>query len=239
MIEFFDVKFRYEAGLPRGVGPLSVSIEQGERLGVLGPSGCGKTTFLRLVSGLLPGSPHSTLEGRITNTVLSANTPGVSFMFQQATLLPQKTVLANVMFPLYADRQQRTVEERAVGLLDSVGLRDALNLLPGQLSGGMRTRVAMARALITKPSLLLLDEPFSGLDIAARDAAYRVIDKEATSAGTTVILVTHDVEEAWRMCSRVITLRSDGALGPSVTGIDCLTLDAFRDDLLAAFGAAT
>lgn len=232
-IELIDVLFRYDPDSGRGVGPLTLSIEAGEHLGVLGPSGCGKTTLVRIIAGLLPNATVQMLEGVVRNpfTEVGSEAP-IGFMFQHPALLPQKTVLENVRFPLLAIPHTVEDEKHADDLLRAVGLADASNLLPEQLSGGMRTRVSMARALLRHPTLLLLDEPFTGLDIETRESAYRTIERLVTDAGATTVLVTHDLEEAWRMCDRVVILDALGKVHAAVEDVAKMDLGMFRETLM-------
>jgi len=184
---------------------LSLDIAAGEFLAILGPSGCGKSTLLRIVAGLTP--PDSgTLQ--ITPPDLRFQN---AFVFQEAHLLPWRTVLENAALPLElmgVDAAERTARARAT--LAEVGLADAESLYPAQLSGGMRMRVSLARALVTKPRLLLLDEPFAALDEITRfrlDVRLRDLWIER---GMTVIFVTHSITEAAFLADRAVVLTRRG-----------------------------
>ncbi len=191
---------------------ISLKVSAGESMAIIGPSGCGKSTLLRILSGILDGLPNNHLSG---NVKVNGEDPSayrkrgkLGFMFQEANLLPYRTVKENVSFPLEASgkRDDRKVEE----LLEVVGLGDSKNLMPSQLSGGMKTRVAMARSFVVEPSLLLLDEPYSALDIAWKSALYSELEKLKERFGTTVILVTHDVQEAVLLCDQVLAINKFG-----------------------------
>ncbi len=184
---------------------LSLDIVAGEFLAILGPSGCGKSTLLRIVAGLTP--PDSgTLQ--ITPPDLRFQN---AFVFQEAHLLPWRTVLENAALPLElmgVDAAERTARARAT--LAEVGLADAESRYPAQLSGGMRMRVSLARALVTKPRLLLLDEPFAALDEITRfrlDVRLRDLWIER---GMTVIFVTHSITEAAFLADRAVVLTRRG-----------------------------
>jgi NitT/TauT family transport system ATP-binding protein len=206
------------------IDDFTLDIAAGEFLAILGPSGCGKSTLLRLIAGLTP--PDSgTLD--ITPADASFQT---AFVFQDAHLLPWRTVLENAALPLElmgAGRAERLA--CASVTLAEVGLTEAESRYPAQLSGGMRMRVSMARALITRPRLLLLDEPFAALDEITRfrlDVRLRDLWLER---GMTVIFVTHSITEAAFLADRAVVLTRRGG------GIKLdrrLALPRVRDDAL-------
>jgi NitT/TauT family transport system ATP-binding protein len=175
-------------GLDLDVGP-------GEFVALLGPSGCGKSTLLRLVAGL----------DRVDAGSVEVDGAGIAFVFQDAHLLPWRTVLANVALPLELrgdPPEARLAEARAA--VAQVGLADAAERRPAELSGGMRMRVSLARALVTHPRLLLLDEPFAALDELTR---YRLDDQLRAlwlSRGMTVLFVTHAITEAAYLAERAV-----------------------------------
>ena len=187
------------------IADLSLNIEGGEFLAILGPSGCGKSTLLRIVAGLI-APDGGTLE--ITPADTKRRT---AFVFQDAHLLPWRTVLDNAALPLElmgVEKAERT--ERARATLAEVGLSEAESRYPAQLSGGMRMRVSLARALVTEPRLLLLDEPFAALDEITRfrlDVRLRDLWLER---GMTVIFVTHSITEAAFLADRAIVLARRG-----------------------------
>jgi ABC-type nitrate/sulfonate/bicarbonate transport system ATPase subunit len=189
----------------RGV---SFASAQGERLAILGPSGAGKSTLLLVLAGLArPERGEVTIDGRTPR-------PGdAALMFQSPLLFPWLDVLDNVAFGLDvaasgAARQRRA---RARELLAMVGLADSGSRRPAELSGGERQRVALARALAVRPRLLLLDEPFSALDPATRARLREDVARLVAATGTTLLLVTHDREDARALTDRVLLL--DGATG--------------------------
>lgn len=195
------------------LGPLDLVVHPGEILAVVGPSGAGKSTVLRLLAGLQ--------EGPTTGAV--ARTPGsvVSFVFQSATLLPWADALANVALPLQLAAAPRgEADARAVEALTAVGLGDRLTARPRQLSGGMAMRVALARALVTAPDLLLLDEPFAALDSITRRRLIEDLHRlwAARSPRPAVVFVTHDVEEAVYLAHRAVVL--DAASGKVTASLD-------------------
>jgi ABC-type nitrate/sulfonate/bicarbonate transport system ATPase subunit len=171
---------------------------------IVGPNGSGKSTLLRVISGLLAPEQGSVLVfGR---PVLSVD-PGVGLVFQEPRLLPWRDVLANVAFPLElagVDRDER--EERARDVLALTGIDEFTAALPSQLSGGMAQRAALARALVTDPAVLLLDEPFSALDALTRER----LDAELLSlwarTGSSILLVTHSISEAVFLADRVLVM---------------------------------
>jgi len=188
---------------------VSFSIEKGETLVIVGSSGSGKSTILRLISGILPEKNDSfSGEIKINNEKLNKflDSGKLSFMFQQPALLPNYSVKENIEIPLKIKNEDRGIEK----VLETVGLEQYQNYLPKQLSGGMRTRVALARSFVTKPELLLLDEPFSALDVAWKDALYHELKQLVNKFNTTVILVTHDIEEALKLGDKIICLGING-----------------------------
>ena len=187
---------------PGGVTALDVidlHVEAGEFLAILGPSGCGKSTLLRIIAGL--DKPDA---GTIS---VGTGDHRTSFVFQDAHLLPWRNALKNVALPLElmgVDRLQGLSE--AAGALKLVGLSDAMNRYPAELSGGMRMRVSLARALVTKPSLLLLDEPFAALDEITRHQLDEDLHRLWQDRRMTVLFVTHSISEATFLAHRAVVL---------------------------------
>jgi ABC-type nitrate/sulfonate/bicarbonate transport system ATPase subunit len=172
---------------------------------IIGPSGCGKTSLIRAMAGLIPPSAGRILiEGAEVRGVRSAT----SVIFQEYGLLPWKTVEANAELPLLI-RGVRRDERRAVTrpLLEELGLSGFLRQYPGSLSGGMRQRLAIARSLATRPDLLLMDEPFSSLDALTRESLQEMLLAVHASRGTTVVMVTHSIEEAVALADTVVVMR--------------------------------
>lgn len=182
---------------------LDLEIASGEFLALLGPSGCGKSTLLRLIAGL--DQPDA---GKVRRDNPDA---ALAYVFQDASLMPWRSVLGNVALPLElggCDRDER--EARAAALLDTVGLSDAAHRFPGELSGGMRMRVSLARALVTRPALLLLDEPFAALDEFTRQYLDEHVQQLWLERGMTVVFVTHSISEAVFLADRVIVMSPAG-----------------------------
>ncbi|ACK51595.1 ABC transporter related [Methylocella silvestris BL2] len=198
-----DVSHRFDLGgtsLPV-LERISFSASRGEFVALLGPSGCGKSTLLRLVAGLdRPTSGEISADGR---TILGPD-PSRVVVFQDPTLYPWRTVWRNVALGLEAQGLLRSRRGRVDDALRLVGLESFAKAYPHQLSGGMAQRVALARALVNDPDLLILDEPLGRLDSLTRLAMQGEIVNLWRRAGFTVLLVTHDIEEALLMATRVI-----------------------------------
>ena len=191
-------------GPVRALDPVDLDIPDGAFVAIVGPSGCGKSTLLRLVAGLLPVSAGTVDVGGKRH---AGPVTALGFVFQQPTLLEWRTVLGNVLFQIEM-RGLRTSDfrERALALLDQMGLRDFAASHPHQLSGGMKQRVAIARALLHDPGLLLMDEPFGALDALTREQMR--IDLEALwlRRRMTTLFVTHSVDEAVLLADRVVVM---------------------------------
>ena len=175
-------------------------------MSLLGPSGCGKSTLLMMTGGL-----EDNTEGNISigGTPMTGPREDIGIMFQDPTLLPWKSTIENVMFPYRVfKRPMDDVRTRAESLLDQVGLHGFYDHKPGQLSGGMRQRVAICRALIFEPELLLMDEPFSALDAITRDEMNQVLMQMWESYHKTALFVTHSIREAVFLSDRVLVMSS-------------------------------
>jgi len=202
MLSVSHLHARYDGHL--ALQDINLSIDSGELLVVLGPSGCGKTTLLNLIAGFLPlESGTITLEGKpITG-------PGAErgVVFQHEGLLPWRNVLDNVAFGLQLAGVSKTARRAiALRMLKKVGLEGAEKRYIWQLSGGMRQRVGIARALAADPQLLLLDEPFGALDAFTREQMQELLLKLWSESGKQVLLITHDIEEAVFLASELILL---------------------------------
>jgi NitT/TauT family transport system ATP-binding protein len=200
---------------------ISLTIREGDFVSVVGPSGCGKTTLLQLISGLqLPTSGTITSDG----VDVQGPPPGIVYVFQQysKSVFPWRTVLDNVVFGLEARRDLDKKARYDIGRkqLALVGLEGYEHHYPSQLSGGMQQRLAIARALAPSPKVLLMDEPFSALDALTRTKLQKLVLDLWEKLGITVIFVTHDIEEALLLSSRVISLHKS----PAYIDID-LTID--------------
>jgi iron(III) transport system ATP-binding protein len=198
----------------QAVAGVTLDVAPGEIVCLLGPSGCGKTTLLRLAAGVeTPDAGRILINGQdVTRgpTMLPPESRGVGLMFQDFALFPHLTNLANVMFGL-RDLPRAAAEREARLALDRVGLASFAESYPHMLSGGEQQRVALARAVAPRPAVLLMDEPFSGLDRRLRDEVREATLAVLRESGVTCIVVTHDPEEALRMGDRIALMRA-GAL---------------------------
>lgn len=213
---------------------LTLSIAAGESVALLGSNGSGKSTLLRLVAGLLTPTAGKIM---LVGSPAAAGRPEVGIVFQEPRLLPWRTVLRNVTLPLeLTSNSPSTVRATAEAALARVGASGLLHRGPAELSGGERGRVALARALVRQPALLLLDEPFAALDAITRAR----LDDELPElvAGAATLLVTHDVAEALLVADRVLLLGSDGAIALEVPGLRSMPSAARRTALLSPEGAA-
>jgi NitT/TauT family transport system ATP-binding protein len=196
--------FRRGAKETRALDPIDLTIDAGEFVAIVGPSGCGKSTLLRLVAGLIAASSGTvTLHGQRVAGPQTA----LGIVFQSPVLLEWRTILDNVLLQLeLRDIDPRPRRERALALLASVGLAEFADRHPHELSGGMRQRAAIVRALIHDPPLLLMDEPFGALDALTREQMR--IDLEALWLATrkTVVFITHSIDEAVLLADRVVVM---------------------------------
>lgn len=187
-------------GFSRILKEINLVLESGKIVSIVGPSGGGKTTLLKVCAGLLDVS-----EGEVKNDFSS-----FAFAFQDARLLPWKNTLENIMFPLSSKLKYKELKQRAVTLALKFGLDEAdFDKYPKDLSGGMRQRVSFARALIGRPDILFLDEPFSALDIGLKRELQDFVLSGKEEYGTGVLFITHDLMEAVRMSDSILLLKSD------------------------------
>jgi len=204
LIRFQDVKL--SLGGQVIYDRLSFHVERGEFVCLLGPSGCGKSTSLRLIGDLLQAESGSVM---VDGKAPAQAWQDVAFVFQSPRLAPWRNALDNVLLGLELRRgrgQARQSQERARELLALVGLADSAHKYPSMLSGGERQRVALARALAVDPSIVLMDEPFSALDPNTRRRLRAEIESIWQRTGRTVLLVTHDIEEAIVLADRIVLL---------------------------------
>lgn len=174
---------------------------------VIGPSGCGKSSLLKVISKVAPVAGGTVeIDGRPLAEV--DLTGRLSFMFQQPLLLPWRNVIENVTLPLQVLRRGNAASQKAAAerLLESVGLGDALTLRPHELSGGMRQRSALARALVTEPEILLMDEPFGAVDEITRESLQELLLQIWQQTRTTIVLVTHQIEEAVLLSDSIVVM---------------------------------
>lgn len=188
---------------------VDLTLKKGEFASVIGSSGCGKSTLLKIMAGLMPPSTGRViLEGK----PVMGPRADIGMMFQQATLLPWKTTLGNIVLPIEireGRQAARTARERALGLLELVGLANAADAYPSELSGGMAQRAAICRMLITDPAVLLLDEPFSALDELTRDFMNMELQRICMERHATAFLVTHSIPEAVILSDRVYVMQAN------------------------------
>ncbi len=198
-IELRGVGKRFPAG-PVILDGVDLSVRPGEIVSLVGPSGCGKSTLLRLLAGL---DREHTGTIAVGGTAIAGPSRSVGFMFQEPRLLPWLTVAQNIAFGIAPERR---ADSAAIvrRLLDQVHLDGSAKLYPRQLSGGMQQRVALARALAAEPSVLLLDEPFSALDAFTRIHLQDLVLELWQRTGLTMVLVTHEVDEALYLSDRVV-----------------------------------
>lgn len=204
MLKIEDVYKQFKNGYV-ALEAVNLQVYPGEIVSLVGTSGCGKSTLLRLISGLDSPSAGQIL---INQQPITAPHPDVGMIFQEPRLMPWLTVWENVKFGLAATSKIDT-ETTIAATLAKVGLSEFRFALPRQLSGGMAQRVAIARALVTKPSTLLLDEPFSALDAFTRNQLQDHLLQIWQYDRPTLILVTHDIEEALVLSDRVIMMRGN------------------------------
>lgn len=193
---------------------VSLDIAAGEFVSVVGPSGAGKSTFLRLILGQ---EGPSRGQVRMAGTPLEPEcSPDRGVVFQRYSVFPHLTAVQNVMFglecaaspllgKLFAGGARRAARATAVAMLEAVGLEHSLNVYPAQMSGGMQQRLAVAQALVKHPRVLLLDEPFGALDPGIRLDMHELVGRLWQEHGLTIIMVTHDITEAFKLGTRVLT----------------------------------
>jgi NitT/TauT family transport system ATP-binding protein len=191
------------AGQPvPAVKDVSFQFRKGDLIALLGPSGCGKTTVLKMMGGLIPAS-GGLLE--LDGKAIDAPFPGVGVVFQAPTLMPWRSVLGNVLFPMEVlGKNDVRAKARAREILKLVGLEGFENAYPRQLSGGMQQRVALCRAIIHEPSILLMDEPFGALDELTRLEMNDLLLDLRRVTGATVLFVTHSISEAIYLSDQVV-----------------------------------
>jgi NitT/TauT family transport system ATP-binding protein len=195
-----------KGGSVHALDTIDLQIAGGEFLSIVGPSGCGKSTLMMLVSGLIPASTGTI---RIGDRDVSGPVSDVGIVFQRDVLLDWRSVLDNVLLPVEIKRlEPKAHRQKARDLLRSVGLSDFEDKYPGELSGGMRQRVAICRALVQTPGLLLMDEPFGALDALTREQMNLDLQRMWFRDRNTVVFITHSIEEAVLLSDRVVVMSS-------------------------------
>jgi NitT/TauT family transport system ATP-binding protein len=183
---------------------INLQVDQGQVVSVLGPSGCGKTTLLEVIAGLRPVTRGQVL---LQGTAMTGPSTKVGIVFQQDSTLPWRSVLSNIAFGMEMTGVSRSESaRRAKEMLDLVGLTEFADAHPHQLSGGMRQRVAVARVLAMEPELIVMDEPFGALDEQTRLRLGLELLDLVTRVGTTILLVTHSIQESALLSDRVVVL---------------------------------
>jgi len=185
---------------------IDLAIAPGEFVSIVGPSGCGKSTLMMLVSGLIPATTGTITVG---GSPVKGPVPAAGVVFQRDVLLDWRTVLANVLLPVEIRKLDRASHlKKAKELLASVGLSEFEEKYPGELSGGMRQRVSICRALVQDPDLLLMDEPFGALDALTREQMNQDLQRMWLRNRNTVVFITHSIDEAVYLADRVIIMSS-------------------------------
>jgi NitT/TauT family transport system ATP-binding protein len=196
--------FRTRKGEVKALSDIDLTIRRGEFISVLGPSGCGKSTLLMLLSGLVPSSRGSI---RVDEKAISGPNSDIGIVFQQDVLLEWRSALQNVLIQAEIRKSDLgPARERAQQLLKMVSLQDFENAYPNELSGGMRQRVSICRALLHRPPLLLMDEPFGALDAMTRDQLQLDLLRLCKDNDMTVFFITHSIQEAIFLSDRVVVM---------------------------------
>ncbi|MEP3049035.1 MAG: ABC transporter ATP-binding protein [Roseibium sp.] len=191
----------------RALDGLNLDVRQGEFLSLLGPSGCGKSTVLRIVSGLMEPSHGSV---KLTGGSTSKHSDDLGFVFQEPTLMPWSSAFGNVWLPLrLKGLSKRIARDQVMNALEMVGLEDFADHAPHELSGGMKMRVSIARALVTRPKVLLMDEPFAALDEITRFKLNNDLLELWSTFCWTVVFVTHSVYESVYLSNRIVVMASN------------------------------
>ena len=213
LIEFVDVSFAYGDGDRRILDRVSFTVPRGQVVALMGASGGGKTTVLRLIGGQRTASHGKVLfdghdVGHMGRDALHATRRRMGMLFQFGALFTDLSVFDNVAFPLreHTALGEELIRDIVLMKLNAVGLRGARDLMPAEVSGGMARRVALARAIALDPDLVMYDEPFAGLDPISLGTAAQLIRRLNDALGITSIIVSHDLEETFRIADRVIIL---------------------------------
>ncbi len=224
-IENAGMTFSTKKGKFTALTDINLHIDQGEFIALIGHSGCGKSTLLNLVAGLLDATEGALL---LANREIKGPGPERSVVFQNHSLLPWFTAFENVYLAVekvFGGKESRAqLKARTSAALELVGLGHAAAKLPGEISGGMKQRVGIARALAMEPKVLLMDEPFGALDALTRAHLQDELMKIVAATKSTVVMVTHDVDEAVLLSDRIVMMTN----GPAATIGEILTVDLPR-----------
>lgn len=205
-------------GVHTAVRELTMDVRPGEFIAVVGPTGCGKSTTLSLVSGLEPASAGAV---SVRGEQVTGIPDGVGYMFQNDAVMPWRSVLDNVAAgPRYRGTDKAEARNQARDWISRVGLAGFEDYYPHQLSGGMRKRVALAQVLVTSPSILLMDEPFSALDVQTRALMQGELLRLWDGTGAAVVFVTHDLDEAIALADRVVVMTAAPATVKDIFPVD-------------------
>lgn len=233
-IEKLEKRYPTRQGEPvHALSDVNLEVTENELLSVVGPSGCGKSTLLRILAGLDSPSSGSV---KINGKPITGPSRDVGVVFQQATLLPWQSVLENVLLPARAQGLERN--QRARELLDFVGLKDFADKYPFELSGGMQQRVAICRAMVCDPSILLMDEPFGALDAMTREHMNSELIRIQAEQKKTIVFITHSIPEAVFLGDRVLVMTPRPGRIAEIANIDLpkpRTLASMGDARFAKF----
>jgi NitT/TauT family transport system ATP-binding protein len=190
---------------------ITFSIKEGEFVAIVGPSGCGKSTILNIIAGIIP---YSSGEIEVLSKSIQGILPEIGYLFQKDVLLPWKTVKENIALSMiFRGINKKTAYKRIQSWIEKVGLKGFEDYYPVKLSGGMRRRVALAMTFVYNPQIILMDEPFSALDIQTRNLMENELLELWAETKKTVLFVTHDIEEAISLSDRVLVLtRNPGSI---------------------------
>jgi len=236
-IEGVSKAFRSGSGQVQALSDVDLSLAEGEFVAIVGPSGCGKSTLMRIVAGLIPATAGTV---HIAGTRIERPHTDLGIVFQSPTLLDWRTVLGNVLLQFeLRGLDPKPHVERARALLDTVGLGEFADNFPRELSGGMRQRAAIIRALVHDPSLLLMDEPFGALDALTREQMRIDLEDLWLSSRKTVLFITHSIDEAVLLADRVIVMSPRPGRIDRVIDIDLPRPRGLEGRRLAGFTAAS
>ncbi len=213
-LQIQDIEKKY--GEKTILNKVNFEVNEGEFLSILGSSGCGKTTLLRILIGLLNPTSGKVFKDGKDITYLSPSERGMGIVFQNYALFENMTVLGNVEYALRIRKENKNnkgeIRQKAINMIEQMGLSKCMNKRPNELSGGQQQRVAIARTLIINPDIILFDEPMSALDVDTRLSLRQEIKNIQKEYGTTMIYITHDQEEAFAMSDRIMVMREGSVL---------------------------